>query len=114
MRKKGDSIGSEEKLQAQVKLLSMTLPELKGPVWLMQPIPYFGESLKGTWIGEPKIDGWRLQIIRYSNGKVELWGRRLEKNPNWTEKLKSLVEKAEKILPPGTLLDTELYSTGGR
>ncbi|MBC7189153.1 hypothetical protein H5U35_02905 [Candidatus Aerophobetes bacterium] len=97
-----------------MKSLSMALPELKGPVWLMQPIPYFGESLKERWIGEPKIDGWRLQIIRYSNGKVELWGRRLEKNPNWTEKLKSLAEKAEKILPSGTLLDAELYSTGGR
>jgi len=28
-----------------------------GPVWLMQPIPYFGEKIKGEWIYEPKIDG---------------------------------------------------------
>lgn len=53
--------------------------KLKGPIFLMQPIPYFGENLKGNWIVEPKIDGWRLQIIKYSNGKIEYWGRRLEK-----------------------------------
>lgn len=86
----------------------------RGPVWLMQPIPYFGEELEGEWIVEPKIDGWRLQIIRYSNGDVELWGRRLEKKPNWTEKLKYLTEPVVKFLPKGSLIDCELYSTGGR
>ncbi len=87
--------------------------ELKGPVFLMQPIPYFGEKLKGSWIVEPKIDGWRLQIIKYQNGKIEYWGRRLEKNPNWSENLKYLNNSLEKI-PNGTLLDAELYSTKGR
>ncbi len=87
--------------------------ELKGPVFLMQPIPYFGEKLKGDWSVEPKIDGWRLQIIKYQDGKIEYWGRRLEKNPNWTENLKYLDKSLEKI-PNGTLLDCELYSTKGR
>jgi len=41
---------------------------LKGPVWLMQPIPYFGEEFKGDWIVEPKIDGWRLQVIKSAGG----------------------------------------------
>jgi ATP-dependent DNA ligase len=86
--------------------------ELK-PVYLMQPIPYFGEKLKGEWIVEPKIDGWRLQIIKYENGKIEYWGRRLEKNPNWTENLKFLDKFLENV-PQGTLLDCELYSTKGR
>jgi len=86
--------------------------ELK-PVFLMQPIPYFGEKLKGEWIVEPKIDGWRLQIIKYGNGKIEYWGRRLEKNPNWTENLKFLDKFLENV-PKGTILDCELYSTKGR
>jgi ATP-dependent DNA ligase len=86
--------------------------ELK-PVFLMQPIPYFGEKLNGEWIVEPKIDGWRLQIIKYENGKIEYWGRRLEKNPNWTENLKFLDKFLENV-PKGTLLDCELYSTKGR
>jgi len=94
--------------------LKLKALKLKGPVWLMQPIPYFGEDFKGEWIVEPKIDGWRMQIIRYSSGKIEFWGRRLEKKPDWTEKLSHLTEVAEKIFPPGTLFDTELYSTGGR
>ncbi|MCX7995386.1 MAG: hypothetical protein N3A65_06410 [candidate division WOR-3 bacterium] len=84
-----------------------------GPVWLMQPIPYFGEELEGEWIYEPKIDGWRMEIIIYEDRKVEFWGRRLEKRPNWTEALYYLTEYL-KNLPPGTILDTELYSTGGR
>jgi ATP-dependent DNA ligase len=83
------------------------------PIFLMQPIPYFGEKLKGEWIVEPKIDGWRLQIIKYEDRKIEYWGRRLEKNPNWTENLKFL-DKFLKNVPPGTLLDCELYSTKGR
>jgi ATP-dependent DNA ligase len=86
--------------------------ELK-PIFLMQPIPYFGEKLKGEWIVEPKIDGWRLQIIKYENGKIEYWGRRLEKNPNWTENL-NFLDKLLENLPKGTLLDCELYSTKGR
>ena len=92
----------------------MSVHRLKGPVWLMQPIPYFGEHLRGKWIVEPKIDGWRLQIVRYPHGRLEFWGRRLEKNPNWTDKLQFLVKPAKRILPYGTLLDAELYSTGGR
>jgi len=80
---------------------------------LMQPIPYFGEKLKGKWIVEPKIDGWRLQIIKYENGKIEYWGRRLEKKPNWTKNLSYLNEYLKEI-PNGTLLDCELYSTKGR
>jgi ATP-dependent DNA ligase len=87
--------------------------ELKEPIFLMQPIPYFGEKLSGKWIVEPKIDGWRLQIIKYLNGKIEYWGRRLEKKPNWTKNLNYL-DKYLKNVPKGTLLDCELYSTKGR
>ncbi len=87
-------------------------PILKGPVWLLQPIPYFGEELKGKWIVEPKVDGWRMQVIRYKDGRYELWGRRLEKTPNWTEKLSWLL--VDFNIPKGTLLDTELYSEKGR
>ncbi len=84
------------------------------PIWLMQPIPYLGEKLKGNWIWEPKIDGWRMQIIIHKTGKIEFWGRRLEKNPNWTEKLSYLIKIANNIFPKETLLDCELYSSGGR
>lgn len=84
-----------------------------GPVWLMQPIPYFGEKLRGKWIVEPKIDGWRMQIIRYNDGRIEFWGRRLEKRPNWTKRLSWLVKPSEKI-PLGTLLDCELSAKEGR
>jgi ATP-dependent DNA ligase len=92
-----------------------TEESLKGPVWLMQPIPYFGEKLEeDKWVVEPKIDGWRLQVIKGLDGKVSLWGRRLEKRPNWTDKLSSVKERALQLLPNGTLLDAELYSTGGR
>jgi ATP-dependent DNA ligase len=87
--------------------------KLSGPIWLMQPIPYFGEKLKGDWIVEPKIDGWRMQIIKYADGKVECWGRRLDRKPEWSSKLR-FIEKATRNLPNGILLDCELYSTGGR
>jgi hypothetical protein len=84
------------------------------PVWLMQPIPYFGENLRGAWIVEPKIDGWRMQVIKTERDRVEFWGRRLERKPDWTDKLKAVEAKLLSSLPPGTLLDTELYSSGGR
>ena len=80
----------------------------------MQPIPYFGESISGNWIYEPKIDGWRLQILKFANGKVEFWGRRLERNPNWTGKLKTIAMKAKKLLPAGILLDAEISTSEGR
>ena len=80
----------------------------------MQPIPYFGEKICGEWIYEPKIDGWRMQIIRYGNGKTECWGRRLERKPNWSTKLRYLLEELDKYIPKGTIFDCELYSTGGR
>jgi hypothetical protein len=54
-----------------------------------------------------------LQIIKYENGKIEYWGRRLEKNPNWTENLKFL-DKFLENAPKGTLLDCKLYSTERR
>jgi len=79
----------------------------------MQPIPYFGEKLKGKWITEPKIDGWRMQIITYSDGRTECWGRRLDRGPEWSDKLK-FIKKATKNLPNGTLLDCELFSSSGR
>lgn len=82
------------------------------PVWLMQPIPYFGEKLEGDWIVEPKIDGWRLEIIK-DRGKVLFYGRRLEKNPDWSDKLRIPKEIFENI-PDGTILDGELYSDKGR
>lgn len=84
-----------------------------GPFFPMQPIPYFGEKLKGKWIVEPKIDGWRLEIIKYPSGKIEYWGRRLEKKPDWTKYLNYLDEFLNKI-PKGSILDCELYSTKGR
>lgn len=87
---------------------------VNGPVWLMQPIPYFGERITEEWIYEPKIDGWRMQILRYKNGRVECWGRRLERKPNWSEKLKKIVKMAEKRLPKGVLIDCELFSSDGR
>ncbi|MCM8771975.1 MAG: RNA ligase family protein [candidate division WOR-3 bacterium] len=87
--------------------------KLTGPIWLMQPIPYFGEKLEGEWIYEEKIDGWRMQIIKFKN-EVEFWGRRLEKKPNWTDKLFYLKDILLKLLPDYTLLDCELYSDRGR
>ncbi|UCD18766.1 MAG: hypothetical protein JSU64_04895 [candidate division WOR-3 bacterium] len=84
------------------------------PIWLMQPIPYFGEEIHSGWIFEPKIDGWRMQIICNKAGKLECWGRRLERKPNWTSKLHYLLALLEGIIPPNTLLDCELYSDGGR
>jgi len=80
----------------------------------MQPIPYFGEKIRGGWIYEPKIDGWRMQIICYKGGKLECWGRRLERKPNWSAKLGYLLEKLLGMLPENTLLDCELCSSGGR
>jgi len=87
---------------------------LFGPVWLMQPIPYFGEPISEGWVYEPKLDGWRMQIIKYREGEVECWGRRLERKPNWTGKLGSIVAAAKRQLPLGTLLDTELSTKEGR
>ena len=87
---------------------------VRGAVWLMQPIPYFGEKIRGIWIYEPKIDGWRMQILRYNNGVVECWGRRLERSPNWSERLPHIVRLAERAIPRGTLIDCELYSSRGR
>lgn len=83
------------------------------PVWLMQPIPYFGEMLDKDWIYEPKIDGWRLQIIKFPDGHFEFWGRRLDKKPNWTNNLSSVIKEAIDI-PTGTVIDAELYSSRGR
>jgi ATP-dependent DNA ligase len=80
----------------------------------MQPIPYFGEEIQDEWIYEPKIDGWRMQIIHYRKGKIECWGRRLERKPNWTAKLSYILEELNSALPDGTLLDCELHSDGGR
>lgn len=80
----------------------------------MQPIPYFGEELEGEWIWEPKVDGWRMQVLKYDDGRVGIWGRRLERHPDWTPRLPYLVECASKILPPGTLLDSELSHPQGR
>ena len=80
----------------------------------MQPIPYFGETLTGTWIYEPKIDGWRMQILRRASGNVEIWGRRLEHRPNWTARLPDIADRCRHVLPKGTLVDCELSSTRGR
>ncbi|MEO0071260.1 MAG: hypothetical protein ABIK39_04155 [candidate division WOR-3 bacterium] len=87
---------------------------LTGPVWLMQPIPYFGEPVDAGWIYEPKFDGWRLQIIRYQDGRLECWGRRLEKKPNWTERLNQVAGQIKEILPPGSIIDCELTTKNGR
>lgn len=92
----------------------MKFMRLKGPIWPMQPIPYFGEKLKGGWIFEPKIDGWRLQLIRLQDGRAELWGRRLERRPNWTERLSQIAKEVKELFPCGILLDCELYTEKGR
>ncbi len=84
-----------------------------GPIWLMQPIPYFGEELRGDWAVEPKIDGWRMQVIKYKDS-IECWGRRLEKRPNWTERLGYLLSIIKDKIPKNTLLDTELFTEKGR
>lgn len=80
----------------------------------MQPIPYFGEELEGEWVWEPKVDGWRMQVIKYEDGRVEIWGRRLERHPDWTARLPYIAEMARAFLPPGTLLDGELSHPSGR
>lgn len=82
------------------------------PLWLMQPIPYFGEKLEGEWIVEPKVDGWRIQIIKEKDN-IYFYGRRLEKNPDWSNKLK-IDKEAFKYVPIGTILDGELLSDKGR
>jgi ATP-dependent DNA ligase len=88
--------------------------KIEEPVWLMQPIPYFGEKLKGEWIYEPKLDGWRMQILKCSDGEIKFFGRRLEKNPDWSEDLKYISERIKDDIPNGTILDCELYSDRGR
>jgi ATP-dependent DNA ligase len=80
----------------------------------MQPIPYFGEKIQGDWIYEPKIDGWRMQIIHYRNNHLECWGRRLERKPNWSGKLGYMLDELKNLLPAETLFDCELYSSEGR
>ncbi len=82
------------------------------PLWLMQPIPYFGEKLEGEWIVEPKVDGWRIQIIKEKEN-IYFYGRRLDKNPDWSDKLK-IDKDAFKYIPDGTILDGELISDKGR
>lgn len=92
------------------KIVKKILP----PVWLMQPIPYFGEKIEGDWIVEPKIDGWRLEVIK-DKGKALFYGRRLEKCPDWTDKLSNVLPKASlEDVPEGTILDCELYTSEGR
>ncbi len=80
----------------------------------MQPIPYFGEPLEGLWFCEAKIDGWRVQVIKYEDGRAEIWGRRLERKPHWTPHLPYLIDILQEILPPGLLLDAELCHPAGR
>lgn len=80
----------------------------------MQPIPYFGEKIRGSWIYEPKIDGWRMQMISYRSNRLECWGRRLERNPNWTAKLQYMLHRIHGRIPKNTLLDCELCSDRGR
>lgn len=87
---------------------------VSGPVWLMQPIPYLGEKIRGGWIYEPKIDGWRMQIICNNANELECWGRRLERKPNWSQKLHYLLERLNGVIPANTLLDCELSSDRGR
>jgi len=89
------------------------VPYVKVPFYPMQPIPYFGETLEGNWIWEYKVDGFRCEIIKDID--VLYFGRRLEKNPNWSEKLnKAINPNALSEVPDKTILDSELYSTLGR
>lgn len=55
-----------------------------------------------------------MQIICKQAHELECWGRRLERKPNWTEKLHYLLEGLDGVIPAYTLLDCELYSNGGR
>ena len=52
--------------------------------------------------------------MRHADGHGECWGRRLEKKPNWSSRLCTLVGATEQQLPKGTLIDCELYSNRGR
>lgn len=88
--------------------------KITNPVWLMQPNPYFGEKLRGEWIYEPKIEGWRLQTTKNSIGTIEFWGRRLEKQPDWIKKLSYLSPHIQDILPNNTILDCELSTNKRR
>uniref|UniRef100_A0A7C4U431 ATP-dependent DNA ligase family profile domain-containing protein n=1 Tax=Caldisericum exile TaxID=693075 RepID=A0A7C4U431_9BACT len=90
-----------------------TIPYIKVPFYPMQPIPYFGEILEGNWVWEYKVDGFRCEVIK--DTEVLYFGRRLEKNPNWSEKLNRTINPvALSELPDKTILDCELYSTIGR
>jgi ATP-dependent DNA ligase len=55
-----------------------------------------------------------MQIIKYEDGKCEIWGRRLERHPNWSPRLPYLIDIASRLLPQGTLLDAELSHPEGR
>ncbi|BAL81670.1 ATP-dependent DNA ligase [Caldisericum exile] len=108
---------SQQSLHSEQKMASTTEQTLifeGSPVYPMQPIPYFGEVLVGNWIWEYKVDGFRLQIIK-NDGKIYYFGRRLEKNPDWTEKLNKVIPfESFRNLPDKSMLDAELYSTIGR
>lgn len=94
--------------------LHTIVKKILSPVWLMQPIPYFGEKIEGDWIVEPKIDGWRMEVIKNKNGTL-FYGRRLEKKPDWTEKLSNVIPSESLLqIPDGTILDCELYTEEGR
>jgi ATP-dependent DNA ligase len=69
-------------------------------------MPYFKERLGKGWIIQPKVDGWRMQIIQ--NGTTHFWGRRLTKE--WNPPLPDL----SKTIPQGTILDCELCTKEGR
>jgi len=59
------------------------------------------------------VDGFRCEIIKDID--VLYFGRRLEKNPNWSEKLnKAINSESLSEVPDKTTFDSELYSTLGR
>ena len=67
-------------------------------------VPPAGEA----WLHEPKLDGYRLQVVK--NGRqVRLYSRR---GNDWTSQLAELAEALTAIPAPAVILDAELCLAG--
>ncbi len=55
-----------------------------------------------------------MQIIRYEDGKVGFWGRRMIEKPVWTERLKKFILLVQKFLCDGSILDFKITDKRGR
>lgn len=72
------------------------------------------KSLLGPSIAEPKIDGYRLPGVVQADGSVILYSRKgtaLGRPQPYTRNLPHIVKRLEALrLPPGTLIDGELFA----